>query len=97
MPTLTNPALNQLVKGCQLAINSAILLLEKNRQLRGENERQEKMRVKRRAYIATGGVLTGQEGLDLANRANIEPGPRVAESEVTIQICALRTCSLCRC
>ena len=78
-------------------MNSAILLSEENRQLRSENERQKKKRVKRRAYIATGGVLTVQEGLDLAKRANIEAGPRVAESEVTIQTRAPRTYSLCRC
>jgi hypothetical protein len=78
-------------------MNSAILLTEENRQLRGENEKQKKKRVKRRAYIATGDVLTVQEGLDLAKKANIKAGPRVAESEVTIQTRAPRTCSLCRC
>jgi len=97
LPTPTNRALNQLVKGCQLAMNSAILLSEENRQLRGKNKRQKKKRVKRRAYIATGGVLTVQEGLDLAKRANIEAGPRATESEVTIQTRAPRTCSLCCC
>jgi hypothetical protein len=97
LPTLTNRALNQLVKGCQLAMNSAILLTEENRQLRGENEKQKKKRVKKRAYIATGGVLTVQEGLDLAKRANTEAGPRVAESEATVQTRAPRTCSLCGC
>jgi hypothetical protein len=40
-----------------MAINSAVLLAEENRQLRAENERQKKKRAKRRAYIATGGVL----------------------------------------
>ena len=33
LPTPTNRALNQLVKGCQLAMNSAVLLVEENRQL----------------------------------------------------------------
>ena len=47
-PSLTDLALNQLVKGCQMAINSAVLLAEENRQLRGENERQKKKRAKRR-------------------------------------------------
>jgi hypothetical protein len=49
LPTPTNRALDQLVKGCQLAMNSAVLLAEENRQLRGENERQKKKRAKRRA------------------------------------------------
>ena len=56
-PSPTDLAFNQLVKGCQMAINSAVLLAEENRQLRAENQRQKKKRVKRRAYIATGGVL----------------------------------------
>ena len=33
LPTPTNRALNQLVKGCQLAMNSTVLLAEENRQL----------------------------------------------------------------
>jgi hypothetical protein len=41
-PSPTDLALNQLVKGCQMAINSAILLAEENRQLQAENERQKK-------------------------------------------------------
>ena len=33
LPTPTNQALGQLVKGCQLAMNSAVLLAEENRKL----------------------------------------------------------------
>jgi hypothetical protein len=62
----TDLTLNQLVKGCQMAMNSAILLAEENRQLRAENERQKKERAKRRSYVAHGGVLTVAEGLQLA-------------------------------
>src|SRR5450755_583609 len=58
LPSPTEPALNQLVKGCEMAMNSAILLAEENRQLRIENAKQKKKRAKRRSYIATGGVLT---------------------------------------
>ena len=47
-------------------MNSAVLLAEENRQLQAENERQTKKRVKKRLYIAIGGVLTVQEGLDLS-------------------------------
>jgi hypothetical protein len=53
LPTPTNRALAQLVNGCQLAMNSAVLLAEENRQLRSENERQKKKRANRRAFIAT--------------------------------------------
>ena len=58
LTTPTNQALDQLVKGCQLAINSAVLLAKENRQLQRENTRQKKKRAKKKAYIATGGVLT---------------------------------------
>jgi hypothetical protein len=39
-------------------MNSAVLLAEENKQLCRENKRQKKKRAKRRAFIATGGVLT---------------------------------------
>jgi hypothetical protein len=78
-----------------MAINSAMLLAEENRQLRAENERQKK-RVKRRSYIATGGVLTVQEGLDLSQIANTEPESRVANQEAIVKTRAPHTCSLCR-
>jgi hypothetical protein len=64
-----------------MAMNSAILLAEENRQLWAENERQKKKRAKRRSYIATGRVLTVQEGLELS-RSNAEPTGGVV-SEVT--------------
>jgi len=57
-PSPTEAALNQLVKGCEIAMNSTILLAEENRQLRAINAKQVKKRAKRRTYIAIGGVLT---------------------------------------
>jgi len=77
-PSPTDLALNQLVKGCQIAMNSTVLLAKENRQLQVENERQKKKRAKKRSYIATGGVLTIQEGLDLSNVANTRLESRVA-------------------
>ena len=49
-----------------MAMNSAMILAEENRQLRAKNQWQKKKRAKRRSYIAIGGVLTVQEGLDLS-------------------------------
>ncbi|KFZ05683.1 hypothetical protein V502_09947, partial [Pseudogymnoascus sp. VKM F-4520 (FW-2644)] len=95
-PSPADLALNQLVKGCQMAMNSAVLLAEENKQLRAENERQKKKRAKRRSYIATGGVLTVQEGLNLSQVANIQLESGVANQEATVQTRAPRTCSLCR-
>jgi hypothetical protein len=96
LPTPTNRALNQLVKGCQLAMNSAVLLAEENRQLRQENKRQKQKRAKKRAFIATGGVLTVQEGLDRSLDTNTVPESGVVPEETTVKTRAPRTCSLCR-
>ncbi len=61
-----------------MAMDSAMLLAEENRQLRAENKRQKKKGAKRRSYIAIRGVLTVQEGLDLSQKANIGLESRVA-------------------
>jgi hypothetical protein len=79
-----------------MAMHSTVLLAEENRQLQAENERQKKKRAKRRLYIATRGVLTVQEGLDLLQIANKGLQSRVATQEATVQTRAPRTCSLCR-
>jgi DDE superfamily endonuclease/Tc5 transposase DNA-binding domain/helix-turn-helix, Psq domain len=96
LPTPTNRALAQLVKGCQLAMNSAVLLAEENRQLRSENERQKKKRARRRAFIATGGVLTIQEGLNRSQVTNTAPETREEASEAVVKTRAPRTCSMCK-
>lgn len=96
LPTPTNRALDQLIKGCQLAMNSAVILAEENRQLRHENKRQKQKRAKKRAFIATGGVLTIQEGLDRSQDTNIVPESGVVPEEATVKTRAPRTCSMCR-
>jgi hypothetical protein len=77
-------------------MNSAVLLAEENRQLRSENERQKKKRAKRRAFIATGGTLTMQEGLDRSQATNIVPESGVVTEEVIVKTRAPRTCSMCK-
>ncbi len=47
-PSPTERALNQLVRGCELAMNSAAMLASDNAQLREESERQKKKRAKKR-------------------------------------------------
>ena len=70
-PTPTQKAIGQLVKGCQLAMNSAILLASQNEQLQIENQRQKRKRSQKRSYVARGGVLSGAEGQSLTeNREN---------------------------
>jgi len=55
-------ALSQLIKGCKIAILSAILLAGENERLYIENHRQKRKRANKRTYIARGGVLLGAEG-----------------------------------
>ncbi|KAB2108385.1 hypothetical protein AG0111_0g3456 [Alternaria gaisen] len=65
----TSQAIRQLVKGCQLAMNSATILAEENRKLRTANQRQQRRRDQRRQYIAHEGVLQAQQGQQLAAEA----------------------------
>ena len=96
LPTPTNQALSQIVKGCQLAINNVVLLAEENRQLRHENERQKRKRAQKKTFIAKGGVLTVQEGRNLSQNATIVPESGVVHQEVAVRTRAPRMCSLCR-
>ena len=65
----TSQAIRQLVKGCQLAMNSATILAEENRKLRRVSERQQRRRDQRRQYIARRGALQAQQGQQLAAEA----------------------------
>jgi hypothetical protein len=94
-PSPTDLALNQLVKGCQMAMHNAVLLSEENRQLRTENERQKKKRTKRRSYIATGGVLTIQEGLS-RSQAIEEVIEEVIGQPSEVRRRAPNKCSMCK-
>ena len=64
----TSQAIAQLVKGCQLAMNSATILAEENSKLRAANARQRRKRQIQRQHIARGGVLQAQEGQRLSQR-----------------------------
>jgi hypothetical protein len=95
----TQLALNQVIKGCQLAIHNATLLAEENRQLRAENTRKKLKRARRKTQIATGGVLTTKEGLDRSQIDNIESVEPVGQVRGQLQearVCAPLTCSLCK-
>ena len=61
-PSPTEQALGQLVKGCEMAMLSAVLLVSENKKLYMENQRQKRKKAKKRTYIARGGVISGAEG-----------------------------------
>lgn len=77
-------------------MNSAVLLAEENRQLRLENKRQKQKRAKKRAFIATRGLLTVQEGLDRSKASDTVLEGRAVPQESTTKTRAPRTCSMCR-
>ena len=79
-----------------MAMHSADLLADENKKLQAANERQKKKRAVRRSFIATGGVLTVQEGLDRSVAANIELMGQSIGGAGERRICAPRTCSICR-
>ena len=95
-PSPTDHALNQLVKGCQMAMHSAILLADENRQLRTENTRQKKKKAQRKSYIAQRGVLTVQEGLNRVQGAIPEQIEGFTDQLLQPQIRTPRMCSICR-
>ena len=70
-PSPTDRVLNQLVKGCQMAMHNTVLLASEVKELRTANEKQKQKRGKARTYIADGGILTGEEGLNRTKKRKI--------------------------
>jgi hypothetical protein len=64
-----------------MAMHNAAILAEENRQLRAENARQKRKRAIKRSFIQSGGVLTIQEGIELAETAENRP----VEGEVELR------------
>jgi hypothetical protein len=92
----TDRAVQQLIKGCQMAMHSAVLLADENKKLRAANERQKKKRAARRSYITKGGVLTVQEGLNRSITVNTESTGQSTGGVEEQRIRAPRTCSICK-
>jgi hypothetical protein len=91
----TSLAISQLVKGCQLAMQSATILAEENMKLRVSSQRQRQKRQQRRQYIAQGGVLQAQEGQALVREAErgVEQGDQTEPTPARRR--APPTCSKC--
>jgi hypothetical protein len=70
-PTPTKQALDQLVKGCQLAMHSAVILARENQDLRAANEKQVKNSKKSKKQIPHQGSLTIKEGAQLLQAAQM--------------------------
>jgi hypothetical protein len=92
----TDQAIRQLVKGCQMAMHSAVLLADENKRLRAANERQIKKKAVRRKYIAIGGILSVQEGLDRSNTPELVVESQVGGEGNAQPVRAPKKCSICR-
>ena len=94
-PSPTEQALNQLVKGCQMAMHNAVLLASQNERLYAENQRQKRKKAQRRSYIAKGGVLTSTEALGLVEKDDSSQNSGTANIQQEAQQRAPLKCSLC--
>jgi hypothetical protein len=95
-PSPTDQALDQLIKGCELAMHSAVILANKNEQLRSENKHQTKKRAKTRSYIARNGILTGAEAQSLIEKEAISRTEAEARDQGEVRQRALPKCSVCQ-
>jgi hypothetical protein len=86
-------AISQLIKGCQAAMNSAVILAEENKKLRTENQRRKQKQQYRRRYIAHGGVLQAQQGQFLVKGSENSSRDGIQDQEVIVRQRALPTCS----
>jgi len=82
-PTPTDVALNKLVKGCEMAMQSAVLLASENQRLRAANQRQAKKRRNTKKQLTRGGTLTRLEAEELL--AEPEASPVVAETSTRLE------------
>jgi hypothetical protein len=83
-PSPTDAALDQLVKGCQIAMNGAVLLTDENEKLRVANERQVKKRQIRRSYLSSEQTLTVDKAHQLI-QGTIQPQV-IAESIIEHEV-----------
>ena len=91
----TSQAINQLIKGCQIAINSAVILARENRELRATSQRRRQKQDVRRRYIAQGGALQAQAGQQLVEQLDNVVSEVVASEASPVRQRAPPTCSKC--
>jgi hypothetical protein len=83
-PSPTNRALNQLVKGFEIALNGAAILAKENQDLRAAHEKELQKRKRSKAQIASAEGLSIEEGHTLVQSRNqveeaIQTGPTLQE------------------
>jgi len=95
--TSQNPtqAVDQLVKGFQLVLHSAVILQQENTRLKTSNQRRERKQQQRRQYIAHGGTLQAQQGQFLVQQRENREQEQEARQASTTKKRAPSTCSRC--
>lgn len=98
-PSPTLQAINQLVKGCALAMNGAVLMASHVEGLEAENKKQKRKQGIKRKYIARSGVLSVANGISLSEREKNVQVERQEDAELfgtKPRSRAPSRCSLCR-
>lgn len=88
-------ALDQIIKGCQIAMHNAAILARENERLFNANERKKQKQAKKRSYIATEGVLTVEEGVRRVERRDTRTDAPIEVNSAQAQTRAPRRCSKC--
>jgi len=88
-------ALNQIIKGCQIAMHNAVISASENEGLRLANERAKRKKAKKRSYIATESVLTVQEGVRLVEKRDTAANVEMEAGPSEIKTRAPSRCSKC--
>ncbi|MBN0049359.1 hypothetical protein JS756_36025, partial [Streptomyces actuosus] len=86
-------ALDQLIKGCGMAINNAVLLSKENQDLRAAHEKQIQKRTRSRKQMAVKEGLSIQEGQELLqseNQADVAISTALAESAPEAELRSVR-------
>jgi hypothetical protein len=100
-PSPSDRALNQLIKGCQLAMHNAILLAKENKELRAENEKKKRKRTRSTRQISREQGLSVSEALELIQveepviKAPIPRQPRPPPAPLQPRTRALPKCGAC--
>jgi hypothetical protein len=70
-PTPTKQALDQLIKGCQLAMHNAVILARENHDLRVANKKELQKRTKSKKQLSHEGSLIVEEGRQLLQAVQV--------------------------
>ncbi len=86
---------NQLIKGCQITMHNAVLLVSQNEKLFIENQHQKQKWAQKQPYIIREGVLSDSEAQSLIKMSDNSNTVTVEETVSSIQQCTSLKYSVC--